>query len=197
MYCVPITFECNWNCSYCIVDTHQKQKIKDAEVLKTLDNIESNTEVTITGGEPGLVDETQMRKIFDKLIEKKSIINVTTNGLFLKRYPIYYNNIDSYIYHCSEDLTSRDFIINDPDHKIIYTVVIDDNNIKNLEAFIDFVQSNNIYVRLDAALDIGSKSFLSKRNIFTIIGQYRHYIKYQDLKHLIGDTNDIFNSEII
>jgi len=196
MYCVPITFECNWNCQYCIVDTHNKRSINDDEVLNSLNSIKEYSKVTITGGEPGLVDDVQMRKIFDILIDKKSIINVTTNGLFLKRYNIYYHLIDSYIYHCSENLIDVD-IVDDPNHKVQYTVVIDDNNIKNLKTFINFVTSKNIYVRLDAALNIGSKSFLSKKNIFKILKEYKQYIKPQHIKHLIGDTNDIFNSEII
>ena len=196
MYCVPITFECNWDCQYCIVDTHNKRSINDDEVLNSLQNIREYSNVTITGGEPGLVNNDQMSKIFDILIAKKSIINVTTNGLFLKRYNRYYHLIDSYIYHCSENLIDID-IVDDPDHKVQYTVVIDDDNIQNLESFINFVTSKNIYVRLDAALNIGSKSFLSKKNIFKILKEYKQYIKPQHIKHLVGDINDIFNSEII
>jgi len=192
-FCLSITFDCNWNCSYCVADTHNNNiTIKD--VLDNIKHIEHGSEVTITGGEPGLVNESDMELIFQKLREKECKIDITTNGLFIKKYQKYYNEIESYLYHCSDKLLDLE-IYDDPDNKIEYMIVIDDLNINNLDSFLE---NAPIYIRLDAAYSLmNGKSSLSKKNILNIIKKYKTYIKPEHIKHLTSAYNDLVSAMML
>ena len=52
-YTIYFTCKCNWNCNYCIMDTHNI-KNEPKNILENINNIEDNLFVSISGGEPGL-----------------------------------------------------------------------------------------------------------------------------------------------
>ena len=63
------------------------ENISEQEVLSLLENVESGSEVTLSGGEPGLCERKFIFKIFRILLEKNTKIKVNTNGLFNNKKP--------------------------------------------------------------------------------------------------------------
>lgn len=131
---LPVTNRCNWFCSYCLVDTHNRDLLPIEEVLKTISEIPDGTSVTLSGGEPGMLERKNIELIIQKLQEKNCNIDLLTNGLFLTRYNDLLVNISEVFYHCIEDIPSFiknnkeiDFGINLPTHDkfdFIYVIVV-------------------------------------------------------------------------
>ena len=57
-FVIPVTFKCNWNCSYCAIrNTHDfRDNVSIESIYRSIEQVESDSNVTITGGEPGLLD---------------------------------------------------------------------------------------------------------------------------------------------
>lgn len=57
-YAVTITYKCNWNCLYYAIKNKYvyKENLLHIDVMKKLDKIPNDSNVTIFGGEPILVD---------------------------------------------------------------------------------------------------------------------------------------------
>ena len=53
-YEINITYKCNLKCPYCSMKQRLNENISEQEVLSLLKNVESGSEVTLSGGEPGL-----------------------------------------------------------------------------------------------------------------------------------------------
>ena len=137
-----ITFNCNWNCDYCISDTH-KQKEKSIEsVIKEIDEFpEEVRSVSLSGGEPGLLPKKHIDIIIKKLKEKKLTIDLMTNGLFLERYAEYIEYIDEIFYHCVEDPSKKDSFKKYADimskENRYYVLVITNENFDDVQYYID------------------------------------------------------------
>jgi organic radical activating enzyme len=133
-YILTVTYKCNWFCEYCSEDTHNKSEVFLETVLEKIDLLH-NKIVTLTGGEPGILDKDSLEKIINKLLKNNCKIRVNTNGLFIEKYPEFNKYIDKYIYHCSENL-EVDFKRYDKDN-IDYVIVATDNNYDKMEKFLD------------------------------------------------------------
>ena len=61
-YAVTITYKCNWSCEYCAIRNNHdyKPNLTHEDVLEKLKLIPENSNVTIFGGEPGLVEREKM-----------------------------------------------------------------------------------------------------------------------------------------
>ncbi|RLA76997.1 MAG: hypothetical protein DRG78_18055 [Epsilonproteobacteria bacterium] len=188
-FCLSITFECNWDCEYCVATTHEKEKIQEEELLKTVNMIDNNMAVTLTGGEPGLIKKELLDKIIIILLDKKCRIDVVTNGLFLKKFPEYYDTVEDYLYHVSIDMETPGDIIDfyNPKDKIDYMVVVTDKNMDNLE---DYLNATDKYIQIHGAYTLPGKIGLSKFNTLKLIQKYKNYIKKEDLKFLISTYHE-------
>jgi organic radical activating enzyme len=138
-YCLVLTYKCDWHCTYCISDTHSphKELISLDDIKSRLTVVEEGDEVSLSGGEPGLAHPKIVSYVMDKLIELNCIININTNGLFLKRYSEYYDSISNYFYHCSEYLEDIKYFPDDPDNKVEYMITVDDERYDMVEGFLD------------------------------------------------------------
>lgn len=135
-----VTYDCNWDCPFCITDTHTKSRVTLENLISKISAVEDRSIVSISGGEPGTLSENTLRYIISTLRDKNCSININTNGLFFKKYPEYVSQIDGFFYHCTENL--------DPDKGIVlydsidynkteFMMVLTDNNYHNLEWFIN------------------------------------------------------------
>lgn len=134
------TYKCNWNCDYCLVDTHDKHKqspINFLDLKKKINKLADNSLVTLCGGEPGTLSEPEVKEIFNSLEEKKCEIDILTNGLFIKRYSQYLDRIDTVEYHCVENLEDNIEFPNLDQNKFNYLIIITNNNYAKVDAFLD------------------------------------------------------------
>ena len=69
-YCIMVTYDCNWDCSFCITDTHSKPKVKREDLKKKINDVVPNSEVSLSGGEPGLLPKKDMEWCIEILKEK-------------------------------------------------------------------------------------------------------------------------------
>lgn len=127
-YFLAVTHKCNWFCDYCIVDTHNAPFISTNDVLREIDRYEENSDVSISGGEPGSISKNAWRLILAKLKEKKCNLDLLTNGLMFKNHPEIIGEFNEILYHCSEDLLSKIEYENLPS-KVIYVLVIKEDDI--------------------------------------------------------------------
>ena len=130
-----VTWVCNWHCDYCCVDTHNRPTLPMDEVKAKLDKVTPGYTVTLSGGEVGSMKREDIEYILNSLEAKGCKLNINTNGLFIKRYRDLCGRFESLLYHCSEDITDEDIII-DPALPIEYLLIVTDDNFYRLGAFL-------------------------------------------------------------
>jgi len=167
-----ITYKCNWNCDYCAVDTHNKHRVSQSYIYQCIDDMNSNSIVTISGGEPGLCTRKYIKTIIDMLLSKDCIIKLNTNGLFLEKFPDLLCHFDEIFYHCSSDL--QPIPVKRYNHKNIhYLLIITDNNIHRLK---EYVSINNFKFLIVASSNPGDINkeipVLNKHNKKLLIKKY-------------------------
>lgn len=171
-YEVVLTYKCNWNCEYCAVDTHNNH-ISLGTAFEKIKNIPSNSNVTLSGGELGLLKREFLTKVISFLQSTNCKISINTNGLLLRRYPDLLEYFEEITYHCSEDLNLDDEIYI-TDHNIKYLLVVHDENINKLKDFLD-KNSEILFCIVPATTPItgikGSPE-LSKENRLKILKEY-------------------------
>ncbi len=186
---IVLTYKCNWNCSYCCVDTHNQKDIDQEILFKKIDTILSEYKdynITLSGGEVGLLDKSIILYIIDKL--KFFNLSLNTNGLFLEKYPELISKFNNILYHCSPELDDRNVLLNLPNH-IQYMIVITDNNITNLELFLNYY--NDIKFHLVPASNPWNvqKPILSKKNKLMILKKYRKHATIESQLRLISEKD--------
>lgn len=139
-YTILTTYQCNWNCSYCIIDTHLKNAtipIDTSQLMEKIQNVEDDSYVCLTGGEIGLLHPEVVEEMFNTLMVKKCQIAIFTNGLFIRKYEKYLSYADEVHYHCVENLDQEiEFPCLDQE-KFIYILVMTNSNIDNIDSFIE------------------------------------------------------------
>jgi len=126
-YCLAVTYQCNWDCDYCCVDTHNQKEPSEERVLALAEKVEPEAHVSLTGGE--------------------RVVGVNTNGLWFINYPQYASRINDYRYHCSLDLKNK--IWQPPGHEemnIKYVIVVTDKNFPRLEKFLSMNEHIDVAV---------------------------------------------------
>lgn len=146
-YCLAVTYQCNWDCDYCCVDTHNQKEPSEERVLALAEKVEPGAHVSLTGGEPGMIKENLLIKLLDLFEAKGCVIGVNTNGLWFINYPQYASRINDYRYHCSLDLKNK--IWQPPGHEdmnIKYVIVVTDKNFPSLERFLSMNEHIDVAV---------------------------------------------------
>jgi len=137
IYSVIVTYKCDWRCAYCSADTHTKKSPSFEHIKRIVDDIELNSEVALTGGEPGYAKPEVIEYVIKTLKDKNCHITINTNGAFFKRYPQYCDQVNDFFYHCTEDLnTEKEIFIPEGDYLIDYMLVVSDENYERLDHFI-------------------------------------------------------------
>jgi organic radical activating enzyme len=125
---LALTNKCNWNCDYCVVDIHNQPELPFADVLATVNKIAPNTEVTFSGGEPGLLKRDQLELIIKLLKDKGCVIDLLTNGLFFRRHEPLINEFGKVHYHCVEQVPGEIEFPNLPYSHVFYGLVVTNTN---------------------------------------------------------------------
>jgi len=135
-YSLNTTHKCNWNCSYCIVDTHNQPARTIEEVYKDVMSLPDRSELSLAGGEPGLLERQEIEKILEISREKNfTDIDLLTNGLFIEKYQDMLHNFSDVHYHCVESLQDT---IQFPDLSYAdYTIVVTEDEYQYLPEFLD------------------------------------------------------------
>ena len=191
-YCLAVTYQCNWKCDYCCVDTHNRVEPTFERVMELANRVEPGMHVSLTGGEPGMMDEELLIKLLDLFEAKGCIIGVNTNGLFFIKYPHHMHRINDYRYHCSEDLTNKIYIPEGYENlNIKFLVVVTDKNFGNLQKFldknpgIDFV----IYSADQHIVNGKPGAKLSSANRIKLYQQFKDRIRLDQIEYLFNRNN--------
>ena len=187
-----VTYDCNWDCSFCAVDTHNRPKLSFEKVKQKLELIKNNYmnyNITLSGGELGMMKKHELEYIIDYLKPISNSISLNTNGLFLKKYTDLTKKLDYILYHCSENL---DDIVEQFEHpNLDYMIVIDDINFKNFESFME----NNSNITFDVVgatkADGGLDSILNSKNRIRLLTSFKKFknISKKSLKRLIKEKD--------
>lgn len=186
---IILTFKCNWFCDYCAVNTHNNN-ITSEEVIKKLNNVPENSEVTISGGEVGLLDEDLIVAYLKILNDKNCLINLNTNGLFIKRYKHLIEIFNKINYHCSENLSADDKILEISHKNVDYILIVNDINIKNLNTFL--LKHKKMFTIIPATTPvtgIQDAPTLSKSNSINILKKYNKFLSKESKKYLLLGKN--------
>jgi organic radical activating enzyme len=195
-----LTYKCDWHCTYCIMDTHGSHRglISLDDIKSKLSVVKEGDALQLSGGEPGLAHPKIVDYVMETLVRLKCDISINTNGLFLKRYKKYYNNVDRFLYHCSEylDLDEDIYIPEDPDNKIDYMVTVDDDRISRLEPFLDKYAdiSFGVYGADMPYSNMPNRTSLSKMNALKILHKFKDRMNPKYRKYLYSSCSDVNES---
>jgi organic radical activating enzyme len=178
-FSLNITYDCNWNCDYCIIDTHNKSKRKLKQVLEDIDLLPNKSNISLGGGEPGMLEYNEIYEIIKKLKDKECNIDLLTNGLFIKEFinTEIMKNIDTIHYHCVENLKDNIEFTEILDKDVDYIIIITDDNYKYLESFLN--KYSNITFSITPSMNVKP---LSKKIMFEIIKKYKHRMTKRSIK---------------
>lgn len=191
-YTLYLTYKCNWFCNYCSEDTHNRIDVTIEQIQQKVNAIPANSDVAITGGEPGLIKHEVMAWVLSELKNKGCFVNVNTNGTFFKKHRDLCDIPDSFLYHCSENL---DDDIWQPEHvdqsKIDYQLVITDDTVGRVRYYVD--KYPHIKFLVFGADNVIGKG-LSRTNGFKVYQEFKDQINPDSYLHLITtcrEVNDI------
>lgn len=180
-YGIPVTYECNWDCPYCIAETHNNKRTFE-EALDLARGIEENQSVALSGGEPGLLETEQLLKIVKVLQDKGCYVEILSNGTIFN-HPEVVSKVDKIIYHCSPNMELDDPVNKEHTEKTLYLVVVTDNNMDNLEPFLD--KHNDIEIFVYAATRVKSGESLSRENALKIAVKCKDKIPHDSFMFLL------------
>jgi organic radical activating enzyme len=183
--------------------THLRDEPKQEDIFNYIDNFEEYSTVSISGGEPGLVNLEFMKKIIFKLEQKKCEIDVNTNGEFFKKFADLDKYINSYIYHCSDKLIEDSiYIPKVDDSKIVYAITVNDTNIDNLETFIQmFTSKVKDKILIFSASNPkdqfnGNRIGINHKNKLRLLKDFRKYVDKDDYVWLYDSCINIHTDQV-
>ncbi len=193
-FVLNITYKCNWDCSFCATDTHSQKDITFEDIKRKLTYIEPNSEVSISGGETGLIDEGILEYILKDLKAKNSKISIMTNGLYLKKYLKFDSYINDYFYHCTYNLID-DIYIPEDTTKIEFMLVVTDETFPLLDEFLTKYSDITFTVfGADKYIVKGQDgTSLSKINSIRLLSKFKDRISKRSSDYLINNVEQ-FNS---
>ncbi|AYF45772.1 hypothetical protein BALOs_2783 [Halobacteriovorax sp. BALOs_7] len=107
-------------------------------LLEKIYNVTEGATVSLSGGEPGLIDPKTMEKVFEHLVKLNCTIDVFTNGLFIKRYgDKYLQYIDEVLYHCVETLDQEIEFPDMDEEQVTYVIIVTNDNHHMVDDFLD------------------------------------------------------------
>jgi len=192
-----VTYYCNWKCDYCCVDTHSKPFISPEDIDKKLEKVIPGYNVTLSGGEVGLLPVEQIEHIIEELEKKTCRISLNTNGYFLRKHAHLAKYFEYILYHCSEDLIKdpdyksvEEFKRNNPEVVVDLMLVVTDNNIHRLAEWLDRNKDNVFHVVAATQPEDGMDVTLSNKNRYWIMKQQFPNISQESMKRLIIKEKD-------
>ena len=161
-----ITWICNWDCEYCAVDTHNQKKFN---LQDKLDKVPDNSNVTLSGGEPGALPRAEIIEIIKFLKDRGCTLSLNTNGTFIRKYPMLLNEFNKILYHCTEDLDADDIILKG---SYEYFIVVTDNNFHKLGSFLE-ANEGMLFNIAGASNPVGlNNPILSQKNKYDMLKRF-------------------------
>ena len=188
-YALTLTYKCNWKCSYCAVNNKYDYKdiVTHEDVLSKISKVPDKSIVTLFGGEPGLVDRSNIEQYIQILEEKKCKLWLETNGTFIQKYPDLVSRFEEVIWHCCEEINACNKIQKLQFDNVRYMVIVHNLNFSSLKQFLDL---NN-----DIEFDIVEATYpyeemkgprLSKKNKNSIIAQFGSRMTKESFQRLLN-----------
>lgn len=195
-YTLYVTYKCNWFCDYCSEDTHNRNEVTVEDIKRKLAAIPANSDVSITGGEPGVLKTEVLQMIFDDLQAKNCWINVNTNGTFFRRHQELCHIPNSFLYHCSEHLDDDEIYIPDfvDPTKIDFQLVITDDTYHRLDYYIEKYPNIKFLIFGADRVQYDKKRTgkgLSRENGFKIYQKYKDRIHPNSYIYLITTCREV------
>jgi len=194
---VVLTYKCNWNCTYCCVDTHNQDRILDVELFQKLENIPEDYNITLSGGELGLLSLDKLKTILEKVKEKKPrSISINTNGLFIKNYPELLDEFQTVLYHISPELSLYDNIQMIDHPSIEYMLVLTDDHMDRIKPFLEkhmpekngrTLNNKKIHLVPGSNPEGINKPFMSKRNKWLVLKEFRLYMTLESKERIMKE----------
>lgn len=157
-YEINISYKCDLRCPYCAMLSRLNSRLEEQEVLELLKQVKDGSEVTLSGGEPGLCKKEFIFSIFRILLDKKVKINVNTNGMFIRRYKHLLKFLNIVNFH-TEITTFKKL----PFKNINYVIILTKNNSSKLEPFLKEIY-NKFRIKFDI---IPCTNFLGSKTDYT------------------------------
>jgi organic radical activating enzyme len=189
-YSVIVTTRCNWNCPYCAVrnSVDAKADCRPESIVARLNGIPDGSNVTIFGGEPGLLGANVLDGYFSILERKGCRIYVETNGTFF-RYPELCTRAYQILFHCSEDLFDKKPVERHDEYDVRYLVVVTDDNLSRLDGFLkrnpnlkfDLIPSSFFHDR--------TGPILSERGKYEVISRYASRMTNDSIRRMLHDKD--------
>lgn len=188
-YAMTLTYLCNWNCDYCAVrnSVDWKPVVTREDVLKKISCIENGSDVTLFGGEPGMLPKHQLVEYIDILKSKKCRLFLETNGLFIRNYPELLPEFKHVMYHCSMNLDEDDKIDIVDDVETTYMLIVHDENIDRLSRFLEMHQEPEKFYIVEATYPHEKTGpTLSKTNKNRLLTRFFKRMTRDAIKRLIN-----------
>ena len=180
-----VIHECNWRCPYCSEQTYDKSTLPISDVFDKISTIPINSNVTLSGGEVGLLSLGVIYKIMWELIDKGCVLNLNTNGLFISKYPHLLRYFSYILYHCSEDLY-EDIKFYDYGNDY-HSLVITDDNFPRFNEITRKYPNIKWNVIPSSVGDYGGISILSRDNKRLLLKKYSSHLTDDSKHRLIKD----------
>lgn len=192
-YVIPVTFKCNQHCSYCAIQNTYDYRdiVEHSEVLSKIKLVPDNSIVTLTGGEPGLLEYDALNEYIHCLVDKHCILYLETNGLFITRHYQLCRYFHEILYHCTIDIDLSEDIIFDKTLPLRYLLIVTDVNFSRLGNFLK--KYNNIRFDIIAATypykDQITGPTLSNINRHKIIATYNKHMTKDSIKRMLVEKD--------
>lgn len=180
---LALTNKCNWHCDYCVAEIHSQPELPYEEVLRRVQAIEPNTEITFGGGEPGLLKREQLEELISILKNKGCVIDLLTNGLFFRRHMPLVNEFGKIHYHCVEYLPDEiEFPHLDLPH-VFYGLVVTNTNF--LDGSIHAMINRYPHIKFLLLPDVRSQKKINLNLMMDFFKQYGDRVHSGSLQEFI------------
>ena len=179
---IEITTRCNLDCKHCYVDKSNPSAMKDDLLKKVIDegSILAPHDLIFTGGEPLLCKDLLLK--FASYAKKKNFerVGLLTNGLLINGEVAKELKIFDFVQLSLDDVTHNregyriDYLnrlkqvtslLKEEGIHVVFMCTVNKQNIKNLEAIVDFAKKLGVQIGFNRTCPVGSACGLNKNVI--------------------------------
>lgn len=202
-YEIEVCYKCDWNCKYCCVKTHTKTPVSDEQIKENfLSHQIKDSNITISGGEPSFASDHLLIFLIEYALLNRCNLNLNTNGRFFRAKPELIKYFSEINYHCSENLKPekiKEYLVPN-EVNVNYLIIVNDQNIKRLQKFIDinyeFFTYNKLLI-IPASNPYGVDGpILSPENYKKVLQNFRSYMTNESRLRFVTMNKTFKESEI-
>lgn len=178
-----VTHRCNWFCDYCVADIHNHPEITFESVLAKAQAVEPGTEITFSGGEPGLLKRHQLELLIKTLKDKGCVIDLLTNGLFFKLHQPLVKEFGKIHYHCVEYLPGEIEFPNLPYDNVKYGLVVTNSNF--IDGSIHAMINRYPHIKFLLLPDVRSQRKINLKLMMDFFNNHGHKVHKDSLQEFL------------